>query len=129
MTSEVSRFMQFIHAWLEVEWHRFTGGYRDDGKAVPPLVVWRYADPTQPKSDLIQNAIDRTVLQMDWYYNKIGRNWVLTPRRILEEQRTRSLPTDVAALNALVEEDQDFCQNAMADFSRILRNLEELICT
>lgn len=100
MTSDVSRFVQVVHAWLEVEWHRFTGGYRDDGKAVPPLIVWRYVDPTEPRSDLIREAINSTALQIDWHYDKEGRNWVLAPRRVLEEQKKRSLPTDAAAISA-----------------------------
>lgn len=127
MTPEVSRFVQIVHAWLEVEWHRFTGGYRDDGKAVPPLIAWRYVDPAEPKSDLIRDAINRTFLQVDWDYHKVGRNWVLVPRRVLEEQSARSLPTDVAAIDVLVEEDQKFCRSAMDDFSRMLLNLEEIV--
>jgi hypothetical protein len=126
MTREVSRFVQIIHDCLDVEWHRFTGGYTDDGKAVPPLIVWRYADPTEPKLDVVRDAINRTVRQIEWYYDKPGRNWVLAPMRILDTQRARSLPTDVAAINELVDLDQGFCQAAMTVFSDIIRNLEEL---
>jgi hypothetical protein len=120
MTMPGDQFVKMLQRRTAMEWYRFSGGTGDNGRFVPPLIVWRYKEPVPELEERLSGTIEKYHGRVDWFFGRPGRNWVLAPRRVLDVQRERSLPTDRAAIKLLMAEDQPFCELAVQDFLQLM---------
>ena len=113
-----------------VEWYRFVETTNDAGLPQPPLVVWRYSEPIEPAVlNTIRRSVEAEERLVKWYFDKPGRNWVLTPERVPEVQRDRRRATDTKAIAILTTEDPSFCALAVTDFNTISLEVQRSVLT
>ena len=121
MISVARQLIDSLQSRGDLAWYRYAGGFSDDGRATAPVVIWRFAGQTpgglEESLSKITSSESRLVR---WNFGFHGRNWVLLPSRVLEIQKNRDLPTDMAAVGALAEEDQSFCVASVHDFEAIV---------
>jgi hypothetical protein len=80
-----------------------------------------------PQTDLVLQALTSRPRAVKWYYNKGGRNWVLAPERVLDEQLSRALSTDTATIGELAQDDQELSRSALEEFYGIIADLRILV--
>ncbi|CAM4518142.1 hypothetical protein NONI108955_40925 [Nocardia ninae] len=121
-------FIARLQPYGDLEWYRHAGGTRDDGSSVPPLVVWRFAEPRPVEfAEQLRKIIDSDHRDIDWLFDTTRRNWVLVPERVMAEKEHHRFATEAQASDFLERQDREFCERAVKDFDRIIGELDELL--
>jgi hypothetical protein len=123
-------FIITLKEFGDVEWHRHAGGVSDDGAARPPVVVWRFTEPRPVEfASWLRGVIEADSREVDWLFDTSRRNWVLVPRRVIQEKRRHRFAVEAQAVDLLQREDPEFSQRSVCDFERILRALNQRAAT
>lgn len=121
MIKDAGDLIDRLRKWGTIEWARYGGGTIEDGVAVPPLVVWRFAEPRPVEFiEYFTELLNGKPREIKWRFDTSRRNWVLAPARIAREQAARHLGTDSQATRFLVDNDQAFCHKAVQEFAEIV---------
>jgi hypothetical protein len=115
VSGEPEKFVALLAQSGELEWYRYLGGATEDGRGIPPLVVWRFAQRDQRFEQKLLRAVGSFHGAVAWSCERPGRNWVLTPTRVLELQQDLSLASDTAALTEISRVDPKFSLVALRD--------------
>ncbi|MFB8275214.1 hypothetical protein [Nocardia colli] len=120
-----SDFISRLRHFGALEWFRHAGGADDCGTAVPPLVVWRFAEPWPARCvELLSGIVESDDREIDWLFDTSRRNWVLVPARVMDEKTLHGFATEAQAVAFLAHEDQEFCRRSVDDFDRIIAALD-----
>ncbi|WP_433654474.1 hypothetical protein ACQPW1_27510 [Nocardia sp. CA-128927] len=120
-------FIARLRPYGELEWYRHAGGADNEGAAVPPLVVWRFAEPRPVElEDLLRGIVESDSREIDWLFDTTRRNWVLVPARVMAEKELHNFPTEAQAVALLEREDPEFCRSSVHDFDRIIAALDRI---
>ncbi|WP_459545562.1 hypothetical protein [Nocardia sp. X0981] len=123
-------FIMLLKNFGKVEWYRHVGGIDGDGRARPPLVVWRFSEPRPVEFAAgLRGIVEADSREVDWLFDTSRRNWVLVPSRVMEEKHRHGFAVEAQAVDLLQGEDPEFGQRSVSDFERILRALDQLVGT
>ncbi|MEV6408173.1 hypothetical protein AB0M58_35385 [Streptomyces bobili] len=91
-----------------------------------PYMGWRYTTPQERIARHIEAAVKELPTQLDWTVDRTRKNWVIVPTRILCEAGGLSDPAFRDTVQAVNENDHDFCSRALIDFESIIRHLQHI---
>ncbi|WP_110293332.1 hypothetical protein [Nocardia tenerifensis] len=92
---------------------------------VPPVVVWRFAEPRPVEFvDVLRGIVDDESREIDWVLDTTRRNWVLVPSRVMAEKEAHHFATEAQAVALLEQEDPEFCLHSVNDLERIVAALD-----
>jgi hypothetical protein len=96
--------------------------------AYPPIISWRYKEPTPDKADLLQRLVAsfRGTISWDLEFSPKPRAWVLMPSRINEYSRAHRLLGGLNAARRLIVKDPDFGIRANAELHLFAAHLEAM---
>ncbi|WP_148311021.1 hypothetical protein [Nocardia brasiliensis] len=120
-------FITRLRSYGNLEWYRHAGGVRDDGSSAPPVVAWRFADPRPIGfAERLRAIVDSESRGIDWLFDTTRRNWVLVPMRVMAAKEENRFATEAQAVEFLEQHDEEFCEQSVKDFDRIIGELDEL---
>ncbi|MCA2190604.1 hypothetical protein [Nonomuraea cavernae] len=108
----------------EVEWARIAVGPTLEGKARPPLIVWRFKERNKPLEEQFALAVNSFHGRIDWLLDRTSRNWVLMPREVSVALREGGWRTDTELILHIAATRPDFSQDSMEDLEEMIGHLE-----
>jgi hypothetical protein len=92
--------------------------------AYPPIISWRYKEPTATKAEVLARALAIFQGTIPWKFSTEHRNWVLMPARIAEYAQSHNLLGDLQAAEELRRNDPDFGVRANAELARLAEHIQ-----
>lgn len=107
-----------------IQWSRISIG-RDiiDDLWRPPLVVWRYIQPTDVARERLHSLVECFDGSVGWFSDFTEKNWVIVPR-ILHAVFEGAREGDTAVMADFKRLKQGFCAKATLDLERMLNEIE-----
>ncbi|MEV6906038.1 hypothetical protein [Amycolatopsis sp. NPDC051071] len=108
-----------------VGWYRIAVGRGVLGGLVtPPMIAWRYLEPSESARRVISECVDNFSGSLTWVFNFERRNWTLMPAEV-SDAFAKADPTYVNVLSDLAESDQDTWVAANEDLASLLGLIKE----
>ncbi|MFI5557661.1 hypothetical protein ACIA2T_00145 [Amycolatopsis japonica] len=94
------------------------------GLVLPPMIVWRYLEPSESACRAISACVDNFSGSLAWVFNFERRNWTLMPVKV-DDAFEKADPTYVDVLSDLAKSDQDAWVAANEDLVSLLALIKE----
>jgi hypothetical protein len=107
-----------------LEWYRHPMGGQNADNFKSITVVWRFDKNRTSEeqaaliAEKIQSAID-TVARFDWVLRYSGRNWVLSPAKVVSLEKSGRFRMDVEIYIYINQEEPDFFNRMYPDLVKI----------
>ncbi|MGW5705534.1 hypothetical protein [Amycolatopsis japonica] len=109
-----------------IGWYRIAVGRSVlSGLVSPPMIVWRYLEPSAAVRRGISECVEGFSGAVEWVFNCEHRNWTLMPAKV-RDAYAKADPTYVNVLADLAASDQDFCLAADADLVLLLNSIKSI---
>ena len=120
--------IDILQALAEIEyWKRCP---HDEAKgeelACPPLIVWRYKEPSRAFAEVIRHAVESFPGTMAWEFSAADRNWILMPSRIKEYARAHGYPGTLQASLELKTKEPNFGCQANAELRLLAEHIHDV---
>ena len=99
---------------------------RGEELACPPLIVWRYKQPSRALAEALRHAVESFRGTMDWEFLTSERNWLLMPSRIKEYARAHGYPGTLQASLELKTKEPNFGCQANAELLLLAEHIHDV---
>ncbi len=115
----MSDIMEVLQQLGELDWAMRRPPADAEGAtlAFPPMISWRYKNPSPEIAQFLQHAIQRFRGSVPWTFSSEQRNWYLTVAKLLESMKTQNLQGTRKAAQELMTQEPDFCRRANAELA------------
>ncbi|MFF9275398.1 hypothetical protein [Streptomyces griseosporeus] len=125
--SRAEKAMETLSRFGELAWFKLpTEQNPQYGYRQVTYMGWRYLSPREGLDEFIEGAVREVPTQLDWTFDRSGRNWMLLPSRILEEAQGFSQPGFSDTLHSINLNEPDFCISSLSDFDLIIQHLRNI---
>jgi hypothetical protein len=125
--------MQVLKEIDDFEWgcRRPSSSAAGNELAYPPIIAWRYKEPTPDKADLLRRLVGsfQGTIQWELEFSPKPRAWVLMPSRINEYTRAHRLRGGLDAAKQLMVKDPDFGIRANAELRLLAEHMRQQLGT
>ena len=117
--------LNLLESFGEIEWARWgiVDG-KEENLKFPPVVVWRYKKRNENLERLIIDAVSSFNGNVQWEMRLSTRNWIITPKRVLQTMDKRRYKRGPEAIVALANEDPEFGEKANEDLPRLAEHIK-----
>ncbi|MGH7169072.1 MAG: hypothetical protein ACRELG_02190 [Gemmataceae bacterium] len=99
---------------------------RGEELACPPLIVWRYKEPSRAVAEAFRHAVESFRGTMAWEFSAAERNWILMPSRIKEYARAHGYPGTFQASSELKAKEPNFGCQANAELLLLAEHIHDV---
>jgi hypothetical protein len=111
-----------IEYWNRCPEHEAQG----DELACPPLIVWRYKEPSRALAEAFRRAVESFRGSMAWEFSATERNWILMPLRIKEYAQAHGYPGTLQASLELKAKEPNFGCQANAELPLLAKHIQDV---
>ncbi|UMP06345.1 hypothetical protein [Amycolatopsis sp. EV170708-02-1] len=109
-----------------VGWYRIAVGRSVlSGLVCPPMIVWRYLEPSAAVRRGISQCVQEFSGTLEWVGGFEHRNWTLMPVKV-RDAFAKADPTYVNVMSDLAAADQNFCLAANAELVSLLDSIKTI---
>ena len=120
--------LNLLESFGEIEWARWgTIDGNEENLKFPPVVVWRYKKRDENLERLIVEAVNSFHGNVQWEIRLTTRNWIVTPKRVLQIMDERQYYRGSQAIVALANEAPEFGEKANEDLPRIAAHIKRAV--
>jgi hypothetical protein len=125
--SDLPLIIVTLKQFAALEWF----GCRGLGDKRPPIIIWRYDSKKMNSSQIsetegkIAAAVDAFQGRVKWVLNFGGRNWSLTPQRVVELDNSNKYQTDIEVLAFLEKEEPELGLAAHQDLPELTEAIRQ----
>lgn len=99
---------------------------RGEELACPPLIVWRYKEPSGALAEAFRHAVESFRGTMAWEFSAANRNWILMPARIKEYAQAHGYPGTFQASLELKAKEPNFGYQANAELLLLAEHMQDV---
>lgn len=99
---------------------------KGDELTCPPLIVWRYKEPSPALAEFFRHAVESFRGTIAWEFSAADRNWLLMPLRIREYARAHGYPGTLQASLELKAREPNFGCLANSELLLLAEHLHDV---
>jgi hypothetical protein len=117
-----------LHDLAEIEYWKRRPEHEARGEelACPPLIVWRYKEPSRVLAEVFRHAVESFRGTMSWEFSAMDRNWLLMPLRIKEYAQAHGYPGTLQASLELKTKEPNFGCQANAELPLLAEHIYDV---
>ncbi len=100
---------------------------RGEDLACPPIIAWRYEQPSQELAEPFRQVVSTFHGTMAWEFSPAGHRWLLMPARIREYAESQECPGELTAAAQLRVADPEFGKRANAALGLLAEHIHHTL--